>query len=123
MADPGVSGLNGAPEEVCLKFHRRDGSDGDVLLQIAGEVDLGSAAAFRAGLHDAIETARGVVILDMAEVTFMDSAGIEQLVRAREDAGGRLRVSALHPSVQRVLEMTALLEWFPFRVEGADAER
>ena len=40
---------------------------------------------------------------------------------ARENASGRLRMSALHPSVQRVLEMTALLDWFPFDTYGADS--
>ncbi len=93
-----------------------------MLLHIAGEIDLASAPAFRAGLSAAIDDARGCVLLDLGEVTFMDSAGIEELVRAREHAGGRLRVRALHPSVQRVLEMTALLDWFPFGADSADSD-
>ena len=100
---------------------RSDGPDGQVLLHIAGEIDLASAPAFRAGLSAAIEDTGGAIVLDLGQVTFMDSAGIEQLVRAREDAGGRIRLRALHPSVQRVLEMTALLDSFPFGAEGSDS--
>jgi anti-sigma B factor antagonist len=113
MGALGASGWSGAPEPVSLQVNRREGSDGDVLLEIAGEVDLASAPLFRAKLSAAIEDTHGLIILDLGEVTFMDSAGIDEMVRAREHAGGRLRVSALHPSVRRVLEMTALLEWFP----------
>jgi anti-anti-sigma factor len=121
MDETGVHGTNDdGPRRDGLQVTRRDGPDGEVLLHIAGEVDLASAQVFRAGLTAAIEDAGGAVVLDLGQVTFMDSAGIEQLVKAREEARGRLRVCALHPSVRRVLEMTALLDWFPFSAEGAD---
>ena len=81
-------------------------------LKIAGEVDLASAPAFLASLRAATQDGDGAVVLDLAQVTFIDSAGIEQLVRAREESQGRIRLRALHPSVERVLEMTALLDCF-----------
>jgi anti-sigma B factor antagonist len=122
MDGTGGGARNGAaPEKGSLHVTRSDRPGGQVLLRIAGEVDLASAPAFRAGLSAAIDDAHGCVFLDLGDVTFMDSAGIEELVRAREDAGGRLRVCALHPSVRRVLEMTALLDWFPFGTDGADS--
>jgi anti-sigma B factor antagonist len=121
MDDTGGHGSNGeAPEPDSLQVTRRDGPNGEVLLHIAGEVDLASGQVFRAGLSAAIEDSAGAVVLDLGQVTFIDSSGIEQLVRAREEARGRLRVCALHPSVRRVLEMTALLDWFPCRPDGAD---
>jgi anti-anti-sigma factor len=55
---------------------------------------------------------------DLGEVTFIDSAGIEAMVRARESTGPRLQVRAMHPSVQRVLEMDGLLDWFPFGTDN-----
>ena len=118
----GGCGRNGAaPVKESLRVTRIDRPGGQVLLRLAGEIDLASAPAFRAGLSAAIEDTRGCVLLDMGDVTFMDSAGIEELVRAREYADGRIRMRALHASVQRVLEMTALLEWFPFS-DGADSD-
>jgi anti-sigma B factor antagonist len=118
----GGRGRNGtAPEKESLLVTRSDRPGGQVLLHIAGEIDLASAPAFRAGLSAAIENTHGCVLLDLGEVTFIDSAGIEELVWAREHADGRLRMRALHPSVQRVLEMTALLDWFPF-ADAADSD-
>jgi anti-anti-sigma factor len=120
MGYSGDSGGTGAaPGQERLQFTRYNGRDGEVLLQIAGEVDMATAPAFLASLRAAIQDGDGAVVLDLAQVTFIDSAGIEQLVRAREESQGRIRLRALHPSVQRVLEMTALLEWFPFCSDGA----
>jgi anti-anti-sigma factor len=116
----GPGGDAAAPAQEHLQFTRHDRPDGEVLLQVSGEVDTATAPAFLANLRAAIQDGGGEVVLDLAQVTFMDSAGIEQLVRAREESQGRIRLRALHPSVQRVLEMTALLDWFPFCSDGVD---
>jgi anti-sigma B factor antagonist len=120
MDGPGVYGWNGEVlDPDVLHVTIRDGPDGEVLLDVAGQVDLSSAPEFGARMRAAIDSTSGSVTLDLSQVSFMDSAGLEELVRARERAAGRLYVCALHPSVRRVLEITALLEWFPVGAEGA----
>jgi anti-anti-sigma factor len=59
-------------------------------------------------------------VLDLGEVSFMDSAGVEALVRARERAGKRLHLRTVHPSVRRVLELVSLLEWIPIDADAPD---
>lgn len=83
-----------------------------VLLSVAGELDLLTAPAFSARLDSEIAATDGAVVLDLSEVTFMSSVGIDALLKAREFVGPRLRIRAIHPSVRRVLELSSLLECF-----------
>jgi anti-sigma B factor antagonist len=80
------------------------------VLALSGELDLAAAPALRqrlAGVRDA--GARGVV-LDMAEVTFLDSSALRELLRA--DAAMRsdevqLVLATVRPAVVRLLELTS----------------
>ena len=55
------------------------------------------------------------VVVDLNDVTFMDSAGINALVGAyhRVPPNGELRLIGLRPNVRKVLEITGLLALFP----------
>lgn len=90
----------------------RDAAPDGVLLRVVGELDLLTAPAFTARLQQEITEFEGVIVLDLGQVSFMSSVGIDSLLKARELAGPRLRISALHPSVRRVLELSSLLERF-----------
>ena len=77
---------------------------------LSGEFDMGSVAAFRAALEDEAQ-AWTRAELDMQDVIFMDSSGLQELLRinnrAREE--GR-EVILARPSVPvvRLLELTGL---------------
>jgi anti-sigma B factor antagonist len=81
----------------------------DVVLRLAGELDLGSVARFAAAAEPHVASRRFVV--DVAAVTFIDSSGLGALVdlatRAREGGG---TVVLAHPDqrILRLLELTAL---------------
>ena len=92
-----------------LDVTRTDTSDG-VRLTAAGEIDWNSAPIFAAELHNAIDASDGLIVVDLGEVTFMDSSGISALVTAMQSAPDRLRLGTVHPTVHRVLEITALLD-------------
>jgi anti-anti-sigma factor len=102
-----------------IEITRRDTAEG-VVVRVAGDIDLSSAPVFGAELEAAIAANHGPLIVDLGEVSFMDSAGIEALVRARERAGERLRLRTVHRSVRRVLELVSLLEWIPIDPDGVD---
>jgi anti-sigma B factor antagonist len=108
-----------APSSEDLEVTRREVSEG-VLICVAGELDLLSAPAFSARLESEITHTEGAVILDLGEVTFMSSAGINALLRAGDLAGPRLRLRAMNHSVRRVLELTSLLDRFPIVTEDGD---
>lgn len=81
------------------------------VISVAGEVDLACAPR----MLEAILAAGPEVLVDMSEVTFMDSTGISVLVEARNTltaGGGSLKVSAVSGPVQRVLAMTGMDDLF-----------
>lgn len=89
---------------------RTEVADGHVLLHVEGDVDLDSSAALRQALLEALEQSATVVV-DVAEVGFIDSSGLSALVwghgRAQESGGG-LRLRHPSPMLRRLLQITAL---------------
>ena len=68
----------------------------NVLSALCGEIDIATADAFRSDLHDLIGRCdRPIVHVDLAAVTFMDSAGYHALVTATEYASDRGNVLVL----------------------------
>lgn len=109
------------------------GSGPDVVVILAGEVDLASAPAVRAALGAAIKTATTTatttaprlgsttgattgwitVAVDTTAVTFIDCAGLGELLFARAQlraAGHQLLLPSPAPAVRRLLAWTALSE-------------
>lgn len=85
--------------------------DRHALVAMRGELDLAGAAGLRDRLRAACETAAGRVILDMGELSFIDSTGLAILVeydQRTRHAGGRLVLVAPQPAVVRILGITGL---------------
>lgn len=62
------------------------------IFKTIGEIDLATAPAFNADLHDAIDCSdEALVVVDCSGVTFMDSAGYRVLVDATDYAFRRGR--------------------------------
>ena len=61
----------------------------------------------------AVEQGSSSVELDLSDVTFIDSSGVQCLVQARRAAAdhddGRVKVTGMSTQVRRVLEVTGLL--------------
>jgi anti-sigma B factor antagonist len=95
-----------------LLIHRSDDTAG-VVLALSGELDLASAPELEKALGDLQPKAGQRVLLDLAQLTFMDSTGLGVVVRAKQDtdaAGGVLALTRPTPQVQRLLELVGLLE-------------
>jgi anti-sigma B factor antagonist len=87
----------------------RDPSGAVLVLGLEGEFDLAAAPTLR----EQLEAARGTdvrgVVLDLAAVTFVDSSGLRELLRASSayrEAGMSLVLAALPPTVVRLFELT-----------------
>jgi anti-anti-sigma factor len=87
--------------------------EGDqVVLRLAGEIDADSCAALDAALAG-LPPDRDHVTLDLGGVTFMDSTGIAEIIRAAQphEPGSRVvRLRNPHPHVRRLLELTGLTD-------------
>lgn len=83
---------------------------GDGTLRVAGEIDASSVRVLADHLEPLPE-GRGEVLLDLAEVTFVDSSGLRVLIDAhqRAERGGR-RLVLVEPSpvVRRLLDISGL---------------
>jgi anti-anti-sigma factor len=103
--DPPIFSLDVAP------------GDGCTTVSVAGELDLATADEFSRAVRSGL--VRGAVLIDLREVTFMDSSGVRALntaLRESAERGRELRVSeAMHPSVVQVLELTGMLGLLPVK--------
>jgi anti-anti-sigma factor len=82
-----------------------------VQLAVTGELDLGTAGRLRLVARAALSGRTGTTLsIDMAQVTFIDAAGVGALIAISNDAqaGGNI-IAITRPSrcVVRILELTA----------------
>ncbi len=93
-------------------FSKRSTKVGEVhVVSLVGELDLDTTE----GLADWLtEISGSVVVVDLSELTFMDSSGISALATARRqvgEVGSELKISRPQPNVARVLEIVGLSDW------------
>ena len=87
--------------------------DTRVRVDVAGEVDTASITRLQDALDDALSGHPTGVIVNLADVTFMDSSGINTLIRAYNTAtrtGTTLTVINCPPIVRRVLTITGVFD-------------
>jgi anti-anti-sigma factor len=97
-----------SPEIFDISISQHDGLS---IVRMAGELDLASSDRLGELLA---ELSDPTVVVDLAELTFIDSSGIAALVAARDrlqSAGRDLVLTRPQPNVDRVLEMTGLEDW------------
>jgi anti-anti-sigma factor len=82
------------------------------VLSVFGEIDADTAPAFQEQLDAALQAGTQRLVIDLAEVTFFDSAGIRCLItlrhRARERAADVRLVMPERPGVRRALDIASL---------------
>lgn len=84
------------------------------VLRLAGELDLYNADELRAGLAEAIACARGRVVVDLAEVEFLDSTALGVLIEARSKLGPNgLTLAAPQLEIRRTLQVSGIDRQLP----------
>ncbi|WP_326943806.1 STAS domain-containing protein [Amycolatopsis sp. NBC_00348] len=84
-----------------------------VVVAVADELDLLTVPEFSRTLTAIQAAAAGPVVLDLTAVTFLDSSGINAIVRASRDADDnptRLRVVADGPTVLKTIQLAGAHE-------------
>jgi anti-sigma B factor antagonist len=95
--------------------------DGVYWLALSGELDLASAPLLEETLNDLAGEAMSAVVLDLSGLSFMDSTGVRATLDARELFEGRGCRFSLIPGpaqVQRLFQLTGLLDVLPFAPDG-----
>jgi anti-anti-sigma factor len=113
---PEQSGVTDAPVPGPLRIVSRQDDDG-VVISLSGELDLASAPDLERELQEAEAGRPARVLIDLRGLAFMDSTGLQALLRARERATGADYTLALRRGphqVQRVFELTKTVDAFTF---------
>jgi anti-anti-sigma factor len=93
--------------------HTLEGTTGTLLL--SGELDASSAPRVDEAVDLLVSDGARNLVIDLAEVTFIDSSGLRSLIRARKNLGEDDAVQLRSPQVGtiRLLEITGLTDQFP----------
>jgi anti-anti-sigma factor len=89
----------------------KHGENGAAVVALGGELDLGSAPQFEAAVRAAEREAPGVIVIDLRLLDFMDSTGLNSLLRAdlrAQEGGRRLVVVRGNEQIQRLFSVAGL---------------
>lgn len=81
------------------------------LVSVSGELDLHTAGCLQARIEEAETVGAGTVLVDLSEISFIDSSALEVLVRESkrlESRGHSLVLVTNDPRTRRILEVTGL---------------
>lgn len=84
-----------------------------------GEIDIITEQALRAAAASAMTSAPGGrIVVDLQQVSFMDSSGLRALLHSRdaaEAAGTEFRITAVaEGAVQRLFKAAGVWDWFDY---------
>ncbi len=101
---------------------------GDVtVLDAAGRITLGEgASAFRNAIRDLVASGKKKVLLNLGEVSYIDSSGIGELVSGFTtvtNSGGQLKLVGLSKRVKDLLQITKLYTVFEVFDDETEAVR
>ncbi|ACZ84672.1 STAS domain-containing protein [Streptosporangium roseum] len=90
---------------------RATGNPGAQVVSVGNRLDVGTVAGVRPRLHDAVDSGRGDLIVDLSGLEMIDATGLGVLVgthRRALAAERRLILRGVPPRVMRVLAVTRL---------------
>lgn len=89
--------------------NHRDGAT--VTVVVGGEIDISTVDQLAAEIDAAARHGAGSMIVDLSDVTFIDSAGISALLKGRRDADGHgqiYQVTGATGMVRQILDLTGV---------------
>ena len=99
-------------------------SNGVTIVEFHGKMTIEVTAQVRATIRDLLEAGRKNILLDLGDVSFMDSSGIGELVRSYHSVvreGGQVKLLNLTKKIQELLAITKLVTIFDFFDEETEA--
>jgi len=99
------------------------------VLAVAGEIDIYTAPLFKQAVVNLVSEGNTQVIIDLSDVTFMDSSGFGTLLGATKrlrPVGGGLHLAGANNTIQRMLHLTRLdtiMRVYPTAEEAVQAVR
>src|ERR1700743_3366732 len=107
-----------------MKFTTRQ-VNGITVLDLSGKITLGEGSVtIRDAVRDVLATGKNQILLNLADVNYIDSSGIGELVSALtavKNAGGERKLLNLTKKVQDLLQITKLYTVFDIKDDEAEA--
>jgi len=101
--------------------------NGITMVDVTGRITLGEGnMILREIIGDLVSNGRRKIVLNLAEVDFIDSAGMGELVKSYTSVrkqGGQLKLMGLHEKVENLLKLTSLTQVFDIQKDEASAIR
>src|SRR5215475_7849349 len=98
-----------------LKLNTREVND-VIVIDLSGRVTMGEAcAAIRDEIRDEVGQGHRKILLNLADVSYIDSAGLGELTAAyttTKNRGGQLKLLSLTKRVQDLMQITKLYTIF-----------
>ena len=98
--------------------------DGVFVIAFGGDIDVASAVTFRDALDRVIAAGHHRIVMNLDEVTFLDSTGLGVMVgrlKAVRDVGGDMHLVCTTARIMRVMAITSLDEVFTIHASTEDA--
>ncbi len=96
------------------------------VVELQGEIDVEFADPLKEAVSQAVAGRRSGVVLNMSDVSFIDSQGLELLLWVRDYCRRnktQLRLAGLDENSEKILEITRLQNEFDRHTELAEAVR
>jgi anti-sigma B factor antagonist len=92
------------------------------VIELAGELDFTTAQHLEAVLDRMLVVPKHIIV-DMSQLTFIDSTGLRLLLRASTLVDGRMWVRGASRHVSRVLELSGVAKFFCMEEDPVIAHR
>jgi anti-sigma B factor antagonist len=112
-------------ENIRLEVETRE-SQGLPVIDVGGEIDVYTVPMFKKAISEAIDRGHRHLLIDLADVTYMDSSGFGTLLGATKRLrpyGGSLSLIGCNEVITRMLKITRLDTIFAmYETEGQATE-
>ena len=101
--------------EVNITIHTKQVNEHCATIALAGRLDASNAQTLKDSLEQLINGGTIHLVVDLAQVPFIDSAGLAALVsalKATRRAGGNVLLSGVQPQARTVFSLTMLDQVF-----------
>lgn len=98
--------------------------NGVAIIMLEGEVDISAADLVRGKMKKLIDEKRKRVLVNMADVPYIDSSGLGMFVETMQEIGkygGEIKLAGLTDDVKKVFELTRLNKFFSIFDQEKDA--
>jgi anti-sigma B factor antagonist len=101
--------------ELTIRTERTDGSDGQSVVNVGGDLDYDTHGRLEEAVRAALDGPPSALVVDLTDVTYCDSCGLRVLLGAQSrarDVGASFALRGAHGQPARALKLTGLDQVF-----------